>query len=244
MNSDYILQHADALVKRVSKLIVNEPAARAALRRGVGLAPEDPRMLAAHRVVAPYVPVPTDYDVDRRRAASLWDVHAVERAFYAVAAIMAAQPRSARDQEAEATEEQTGEPQDSEALTEPTPAEESSATKDGKPDRRPNLGVSLAQAVFDKGLNADSTEQRLHLIARQNLDGVHRHLPRLVLYLRSDQVHIDWGILIRDLARWGHTPRHVAREWVQNYHRTLETLTRQAEQKNKNNTTDEEAEAA
>jgi CRISPR system Cascade subunit CasB len=242
VNSDYVLQQADALVKRVSKLVVDEPAARAALRRGVGLAPDDPRMLAAHRVVAPYVPVPREHDGDRRGPVSAWEAPAVERAFYAVAAIMAAQSRSARDQGTETAEE---EQRDGEASAEPPPTEEGSGDAAAeKPQKRPNLGVSLAEAVFKRGLNADTTEQRLHLLARQNLDGVHRHLPRLVLHLRGDDVHVDWGVLARDLARWGHTPRQVAKEWVQSYHRTLETERRKAARTKNHNTTIEETEAA
>lgn len=238
MNGNYVLQQADALAEQVSRLVVEEPAARAALRRGVGLTPDDPRMLAAHRVVAPHVPVPRS-DEDRRGPVSAWEAQAVERAFYAVAAIMAAQPRSARDQGAETAEEE----QDSAAAAETSPAEQGGGSADEKPRQRPNLGVSLAEAVFKRGLNADTTEQRLHLLARQNLDGVHRHLPRLVLHLRGDDVHVDWGILARDLARWGRTPRQVAKEWVQSYHRTLETLRREADRA-KNDDTTEGTEAA
>ncbi|MEY9212260.1 type I-E CRISPR-associated protein Cse2/CasB [Thermobifida halotolerans] len=238
MNSKYVLHQADALVQRVSKLVVEDPAARAALRRGVGLAPDDPRMLAAHRIVAPYVPEGSEEG--RRGPVAEWEAPAVERAFYAVAAIMAAQPRSARDQGAQAQEER----RDGEVSAETPSAEEGSGDSAAeKPQRRPNLGVSLAEAAFAKGLNADTTEQRLHLLARQNLDGVHRHLPRLVLHLRGDAVDIDWGVLTRDLARWGHSPRRVAKEWVQSYHRTLETLRREAARA-KNDTATEETEAA
>ncbi|KUP97774.1 type I-E CRISPR-associated protein Cse2/CasB [Thermobifida cellulosilytica] len=239
MNSNYVLQRADALVERVGKLVAEEPAARAALRRGVGLTPDDPRMLAAHRVVAPYVPV-TRSDEDRRGSGTEQEAQAVERAFYAVAAIMAAQPRSARDQDAKTAEEE----QDGAAAAETPPVEQSGGESTNRKSRqRPNLGVSLAEAVFRRGLNADTTEQRLHLLARQNLDGVHRHLPRLILQLRGDDVHVDWGVLARDLARWGRTPRQVAKEWVQSYHRTLETLRREAERAKKDSTT-EETEAA
>jgi CRISPR system Cascade subunit CasB len=125
---------------------------------------------------------------------------AAERAFYAVPAYMAAQSRDARDEEA-------------------------ANSSEGNPaPRRQNLGDSLARAVHGKGLNEKSIEPRLQLVARQDLDGLYRQLPRLILYLRGKQVRIDWAVLIRDLARWGHQPKQVAKEWMQSYYRTSERL--------------------
>jgi len=125
---------------------------------------------------------------------------AAERAFYAVPAYMATQSRDARDEEA-------------------------AAGNGGA--RRQNLGDSLARAVHDKGLNEKSIEPRLQLLARQDLEGMYRQLPRLILYLRGKQVRIDWAILIRDLTRWDRYPRQVAKEWMQSYHRTSDRLTRE-----------------
>jgi CRISPR system Cascade subunit CasB len=68
-------------------------------------------------------------------------------------------------------------------------------------------------------------DARLQLLARQDLNGLHRQLPRLVLHLRADLVRIDWPVLVRDLARWGRDPRQVAKEWMQSYYRTSERLT-------------------
>jgi len=125
---------------------------------------------------------------------------ATERAFYAVPAYMAAQSRDARDEEA--THDSQG----------------------NRAARRQNLGASLARAVHGKGLNEKSIEPRLQLLARQDLAGLYRQLPRLILYLRGKQVRIDWAILIWDLARWGHHPKQVAKEWMQSYYRTSERL--------------------
>jgi CRISPR system Cascade subunit CasB len=119
---------------------------------------------------------------------------AAERAYYMVAALIASQDRQARDQEATAT-------------------------------RRRNLGYSLAQAAH-KGSDdkSENLANRLELLARQDTDGLYRHLPRLILQLRGDQVRIDWGVLIRDLTRWAADPRQVAKEWAQSFYRTSEQL--------------------
>jgi CRISPR system Cascade subunit CasB len=123
-----------------------------------------------------------------------------ERAFYAVPAYMAAQSRDARDDEAGNGTQSAGTP------------------------RRQNLGDSLARAVHGKGLNEKSIEPRLQLVARQDLDGLYRQLPRLILFLRGRQVRIDWPVLICDLARWGRYPKQVAKEWMQSYYRASERL--------------------
>lgn len=228
MSGERILNRADALVERVRGIIVAEPGTRAALRRGVGLAPEDPLMVSAHRVVAPY---------------TTGEHPNTERAFYAVATIMAAQSRDARDQQDTAPDgEARPETADGGPAASAHTVHGTERTTAAGERKRPNLGVTLAEAAFQNTLNADTTEQRLHLLARQQVSGVHRHLPRLVLHLRGERVPIDWGMLARDLARWGHSPRQVAKEWVQGYHRTLETLRRKAAAAE--NTTDNEGSAA
>jgi CRISPR system Cascade subunit CasB len=128
---------------------------------------------------------------------------AAERAFYAVPAYMAAQSRDARDEEA------------------------ANGTHEARAAGPQNLGESLARAVHTKGLNEKSVEPRLQMLARQDLDGLYRQLPRLILFLRGRQVRIDWVALIRDLARWGRYPKQVAKEWMQSYYRTTERLTAQ-----------------
>ena len=108
---------------------------------------------------------------------------AKEWAYYAVAAMMAAQPgRARRDDEADS------ETADAAATTDqhrdkPTP-------RSGR--FRPNLGVSLARAVArgatgERVIAQDSAEKRLHLLTRQGLAGLHRHLPATVRHLRSAQ---------------------------------------------------------
>ncbi|GLU49915.1 type I-E CRISPR-associated protein Cse2/CasB [Nocardiopsis ansamitocini] len=225
-DSERILARADLLVERVRALVVKEPASRAALRRGVGLTPDDPRMIPAHRIVAPFTA--------GERAAT-------ERAFYAVAAMMAAQSRTARDADGAAKDEPEEQAAPEQETAPTAVAEQATTAPQGPAPKRLNLGATLADAVLHGEAKADTTEQRLHLLARQPLEGVHRHLPRLVLHLRADHVALDWGLLARDLARWGRTPRQVAKEWVQTYHRALET----ARRTNDTTTpTDEESKAA
>lgn len=186
---DPILKNAGELVRDIRQLIAVNPAARAALRHSLSLGPDDVS-LDVHRIVTRHLP-----------QGHLDD--ATERAFYAVAAFMAAQSRDARDEE---------------------PARSSGVNGSA---RRLNLGDSLAHAVHDKGFNEKSIEPRLQLLARQDLSGLHRQLPRLVLYLRGKGIWIDWAVLASDLARWGHHPKHVAKEWMQSYYRTSERLTAQ-----------------
>jgi CRISPR system Cascade subunit CasB len=200
---------ADALVRRVTHLVRKNPGDRSTLRHSLGKLPED-AALGVHRIVVPFLPVPPD---DGRKTS---EYEAAERACYAVAALIASQPRGAREQ----------------ARTSSTPAEVP-AGQDAAPSevrgpgaqdrRRRNLGYSLAHAV-EQGGNARSMENHLQLLARQDVEGLYRHLPRLILQLRGDQVRIDWGVLIRDLTRWARDPRLVAKEWAQSYYRTSERL--------------------
>ena len=186
-DSDPILKKAEELVREVRRLL-DSPADRAALRHSLGRPPED-ATLAVHRIVVRHLPHGQPDE-------------ATERAFYAVPAYIAAQPRQARDQDAAAGAHPPG------------------------PGRRQNFGESLARAAFRAGPAASGRmDARLQLLARQDLNGLHRQLPRLVLHLRADLVRIDWPVLIRDLARWGRDPKQVAKEWMQSYYRTSERLT-------------------
>jgi len=197
-------KEADRLARVITELVKRNPGDRSLLRHSLSLTPEEVAV-GVHRIIVPLLPKDTDHDPQ------------AERAYYAVAALIAAQPRPARDQAGteEAPEGDTGE-------AVPGIADDG---KPGGPARsRNNLGYSLARAIHAGG-NAKSLEDRLQLLARQDAEGVYRHLPRLILQLRGDQVRIDWGVLIRDLARWERAPRQVAKEWAQDFYRTDERLT-------------------
>ncbi len=201
-------READNLAREVTRLTMRSPGDRSVLRHSLGQAPRDVA-LGVHRIVAPLVP---------ERAPD-----AAERAYYAVAALIASQPRQARDQAGT-----DNAPED--APDGLQPEEAPGAERAPARPRRRNLGFSLAQAA-GKGASAGSLDDRLQLLARQDADGLYRHLPRLILQLRGDQVRIDWGVLIRDLTRWAGDPRQVAKEWAQDYYRTSERLA--AEKKRK-----------
>jgi CRISPR system Cascade subunit CasB len=161
--------------------------------------------MGVHRIVAPLLPK----DVKESE----------ERAYYAVAALIAAQDRNARDQ----TRSKDG-PETAPASASAQEAPSGPGEEDGEPER-PSLGYSLAQLAHKSDRDKSKViGDRLELLARQDLDGLYRHLPRLILQVRGDQVRIDWGVLVRDLTRWAHDPRQVAKEWAQDYYRTSERL--------------------
>jgi CRISPR system Cascade subunit CasB len=203
----------------------------------------------AHRIVGPHLPaavLDADGSVDLLGASV--EIDAVERAFYTVAALIASQPRSARDEHLaklagqtetpgtdlaevdSATDADAGEGAASAASAgnEPQIPEHPGSgeeTKRRSPERSRSLGRCLAEAV-NRTPRQEQTEAysrleaRLRLMCRQDVDGLHRHLPRLVQYLRSDQVDIDWVRLLIDCARWGVDADTIAKTWLQNFYGT------------------------
>ncbi|MEU3529796.1 type I-E CRISPR-associated protein Cse2/CasB [Streptomyces sp. NPDC038707] len=161
--------------------------ARAALRRGLGLPVE--RCNYMHRYLVPWL---RDHD-DQHHAD-------VRRAYYAVASLIAARPRSARDT---------------------TPEDGTSISW----FERPNLGASLGQAVAKGVLKENSAESALHLMARQSSDAVHPGLPALVRQLLSGNITVDWAVLLVDLARWNRDRDRIATRWLESYFRTASGTT-------------------
>jgi CRISPR system Cascade subunit CasB len=199
-----------------------EPRVRASLRRGVGQRPET--AFRSHAYVARWVS--PNNAIDERTQS----YKAKEWAYYAVAAMIAAQPGNARrDQEPDS------EPTDTDKPATPTSADapqspQAQTITDAAPGevnvhrRRPSLGVSLAMATAPGDTDTriiarDTAEKRLHLLTRQGLDGVHRHLPATIRHLRSARVAIDWAVLLRDLSRWTTTRDDVAKSWLQDFYR-------------------------
>jgi CRISPR type I-E-associated protein CasB/Cse2 len=202
---------AETLVGDVTTRINKSPGDRAALRRVLGRSPEHPAAHASYGIVARHVPSKADA--------------ATERAFYAVAAMIAAQPGKARrhgDDTAEEIPAETAPPQRATPGTEATAVAmrvQDAVSADGQA-RTKNLGATLAEAVAAGKRKPETTEARLHLLCRQGVDGIHRHLPRLITQLRSDLVPVDWPTLLVDLSRWGRGRDWVAKEWLQDYYRT------------------------
>lgn len=142
------------------------------------------------------------------------------RAYYAVAALIAARPRAERIADAvkdgQETAEQTSDPleQSPGSSTPHTPAKQ-------KPSWGTSLGASLAQAVIRDRNRANGAESRLHLLVRQETDGLHRMLPAVMRLLGSAGVPADYGRLLYDIARWTHQRDETATRWLEDYYRTL-----------------------
>jgi CRISPR system Cascade subunit CasB len=192
----------DAFVQYVSKVCAENPGQRSALRLGLGRPPE--QAYTVHATVARWLP-------DGTRRAKEW-------ALYAVASMIAAQPRSARQDPAE--EDPTGEPTLGELPEQPAPQT--------SPKRRPSLGLAMGRAVTQtnrerRAMGQATAEKRLHLLTRQDLAGIHQHLPGAVQHIRTLGVPIDWTQLILDLGDWSFKRDQVAKRWLQDFYRTLPT---------------------
>jgi CRISPR system Cascade subunit CasB len=203
----------DALHRQATKLVgaavktLTHPdkRRRVALRRALGRSPEDPAVRAAHMVIAPVLPKRCD--------------EATERAFYSVASMIAAQPRDARD-ETTGVNDDDDEPE--QETQERAPAEEVEEAEEA--EEQESLGATLGRAVALGKLREDTTESRLHLMCRQDVSGIHRHLPRLIATLRADLLPVGWVRLTIDLSRWGRERDLVTKRWLQEYYRTLHAV--------------------
>ncbi|WP_330324682.1 type I-E CRISPR-associated protein Cse2/CasB [Streptomyces pseudovenezuelae] len=123
------------------------------------------------------------------------------RAHYAVAALIAARPRSARTAHTERA-----------ASTEAAPGWYA----------RSNLGASLAAAVNAQIIKAGSAEGDLHLFARQSSDALHQRLPALTRHLLSGGIALDWAVLLEDLTWWDRDRDRVVTRWLESYFRTAD----------------------
>ncbi|WP_084962970.1 type I-E CRISPR-associated protein Cse2/CasB [Thermoactinospora rubra] len=93
-----------------------------------------------------------------------------------------------------------------------------------------SLGRTLGQAVRHRDLNESGVEKRLHLLCRQEVDSLHRHLPTLIRQLTAKDIQPDWAKLLVDLGRWGHSRDRVVKEWLQDYYRTARPLSNESDQ--------------
>lgn len=178
----------------VEQVCREDAGARSALRSGLRKELDSVRRM--HRLVAPWLPEPRSADM--------------ERAYYTVAAMIAAQPRSAP-----AAHDHTaaGPAQPDEQVSSHTPQR-----------RRTSLGTAFAIAVTagpgrEKEMRAGTAESRLNLLTRQSVNGLHRHLPASVAYLRSVGVEVDWAQLLDDLAAWRKDSGRISRTWLQDFYR-------------------------
>jgi CRISPR system Cascade subunit CasB len=166
-----------------------------------------PRM---HRVIAHLVPQNVSEDT--------------QRAYYAVAAMIAEQARrgqTAADAGGTAAGEETAEPT---AESETAPA---AADRAGDRDYGSSLGASFALAVVrspghERKMRRQTAESRLNLLCKQGVPGVHRHLPASIRYLRSLNVPVDWARLLQDLVDWRRHSGRITRRWLQDFYRRLQ----------------------
>ncbi|MFB7900473.1 type I-E CRISPR-associated protein Cse2/CasB [Streptomyces xiamenensis] len=118
---------------------------------------------------------------------------------------------------------------ESDGQTALTPAAPTSA--DPYPAPRPawgrSLGACLAQADDRADPDSDKIrglEARLHLLVRQDTDGLHRMLPALLRQLGSAGVTADYGRLLHDLIQWPTRRSDITTRWLEDYYRTLRQL--------------------
>ncbi|MEE1756493.1 type I-E CRISPR-associated protein Cse2/CasB [Streptomyces sp. SP18CS02] len=200
---------------------------------------------------------------------------AEKRAYYAVAALIAARPRAERRADEDARRAADGQagtgdrpagtdvrPAGMEGATEGAavepgagtgspPGRPASAAPTGAPATQPkvswgtSLGESMAQLTARRVRHntpatgdtkqrtadtskADGAEQRLHLLVRQDIEGLHRMLPAVLRRLGSADVSVDYGRLLRDLVRWPGRRDDIATRWLEDYYRTLRRAERPA----------------
>ncbi|MDQ0986673.1 type I-E CRISPR-associated protein Cse2/CasB [Streptomyces sp. V2I9] len=187
--------HERAFTTRVEQVCSTDPGARSALRSGLRKDLDSVRRM--HRLIARWLP--------ERRSPD------VERAYYAVAAMIAAQPRSALASAGHADD---------------GPVQPGGQELTGSAPRRhrTSLGTAFATAVTEgpgreKEMRAGTAESRLNLLTRQSVNGLHRHLPSSVGYLRSLGVEIDWAQLLDDLGSWRTRSGRISRTWLQDFYR-------------------------
>ncbi|MFD5699002.1 type I-E CRISPR-associated protein Cse2/CasB [Streptomyces lasiicapitis] len=195
------------------QLCREDPGARSALRGGLRRGINDRSAQRMHRFVAPRLPN------------SSLGSESDQRAYYAVASMIAAQPRSGSSATVLSDEREEGDgggTADGELAVGPAAG---AGAGPADPQRYgTSLGAAFAAAVTDspgrdKTMRESGAEARLNLLTRQSVDGLHRHLPSAVSYLRNLGVPVDWARLLSDLLAWpGHSGR-ISRRWLQDYYR-------------------------
>ncbi|MFI8930855.1 type I-E CRISPR-associated protein Cse2/CasB [Streptomyces sp. NPDC053474] len=194
-------------VARIETLCARDPGVRVALRRGLRRDLNNVRGL--HRIVAPWLPEHPS--------------QAEERAFYAIAAMIADRPRHTfTTTDTDTDETVPADTTETEDAPPAAPATEAETATSPARVRRESLGASYARAVLaraGRGLREETAEARLNLLTRQSLSGLHRHLPGSIRHLRDAGADIDYALLLSDLATWPQNSKQTARRWLQDYYR-------------------------
>lgn len=175
-------------VREIQKLCADNPGAHARLRRGLGK--DIDQVPGMHEFVAHWLPERRNQERDR--------------AYYAVAALIADQPRHVvRSESVDDTEAE-----------QPIGAHGAS------------YGHTLAEAVLnspeqERPRRRESFCRRLNLLVRQSPSGLHRYLPPVTRLLRQHETEPDWAQLLSDLTRWPWNAADIGARWQQDYFRTL-----------------------
>jgi CRISPR system Cascade subunit CasB len=67
-------------------------------------------------------------------------------------------------------------------------------------------------------MRLSTAESRLNLLTRQSVNGLHRHLPATIGYLRGLDVPVDWARLLNDLIGWPTRSGRISRRWLQDFY--------------------------
>ncbi|MFC4030734.1 type I-E CRISPR-associated protein Cse2/CasB [Streptomyces polygonati] len=208
---DFELVRYDEFADRVRKLCQESAGVQSALRAGLG---------------KPVTEVPARMHAALLRPGLIHEnpdqpgYPDKERAYYAVAALIAARPRAQRIAETPHAPESGAEADTPGAA--PGPAVDAAGS--AFHPRGTSLGESFADAVGRRSpddLKSGAAESRLHLLVRQDLDGVHRMLPGVFRWLGSSGVTPDYACLLRDLTAWHYRRDTVTTRWLQAFYRSL-----------------------
>jgi CRISPR type I-E-associated protein CasB/Cse2 len=96
-------------------------------------------------------------------------------------------------------------------------------TEAGPADGWRTVGWSLNRAVASGAMRAETAQDRLSLLARQDTAGLETQSAALVRFLRGQDVQVMWPTLLRDLIRWDRWPQDTARAWMRSYYQTPTT---------------------
>ncbi|MDI5968608.1 type I-E CRISPR-associated protein Cse2/CasB [Streptomyces sp. SL13] len=175
-------------VREIQQLCADSPGTHARLRRGLGK--DLDQVAGMHEFIAHWLPEKRNRERDR--------------AYYAVAALIADKPRHAiRDRSVDDTE-----------------AEQSASLYGASFGR--TLAESVAKAPKgERSRWSDRTRSRLDLLVRQSPTGLHRYLPSATRLLRQCETEPDWAQLLTDLTRWPWNAADIGSRWQQDYFRTL-----------------------
>ncbi|MFI1935616.1 type I-E CRISPR-associated protein Cse2/CasB [Streptomyces purpureus] len=178
--------------------------------------------------------------------------NADKRAYYAIAALIAARPRAERRADADDLHAADGHDEGDSDTTQPAD-DPGALARQSQPAGAAGLqlswGTSLGEAMAEltarraraavpqegdakrPPANKDKingVEQRLHLLVRQDIEELHRMLPAVARQLGSAGVPLDYGRLLHDLLRWPRRRDDTARRWLEDFYRTLRRSDRPA----------------